>query len=472
MTSIINDAFSIISLVTVILAAFYIARQKMSYFTTIRTYFFIVCLAFATMIIFSIYSRTDLLLMSMRISVTSCIVAAVFAGVAVANLTDYPKAGSFKELFVAFINRPKPSTIAYMTIMVIVLALTWVPQLYPSVPQFNTGPQYDVLSGGEIVVGRYELWFGIVMLAMLISFLLYPVLKLVLLSKTVKTKKVGLSIRMFGICLGAIAFSLFVFNVISAAQRYYLTELGYFFDSIFFCLIAYSFEGSTILSAFIEDVVIPPKPPELAPPVCAKADVFSTTLGLKHEQMEGINILLEFDPQSRYENVIKDFATEALDNTKPTVIFTRRGSAIHSSLSEYKGVKFFCLTENVSVPKEFSENQVLLPSRDTSLMLGILDSALKAHPQVAINVVFDNLSDLLLSIGFDKTYRFIKFALEILYSPKNTVLFLLNQTAQDPKITSHIRNLFGNQVSFGKEGMQVTKLSEPEPMIEMIKSAS
>jgi len=424
------------------------------------------------MIICSIYSRMDLSLIVTRISMTSCIISAVFAGVAAANLTDYPKATSFKDLFVAFVNRPKLSIIAYMTVMLVVLALTWFPQLYPSVPQFYTRLQYDVLSGGTIAVASYEPWYVIVIYAMLTSFLLYPVLKFILLSKTVKIKKASLSIKMFGISLGVIGFSLFIFNVISLVQRYYLTELGYFFDSIFCCLIAYSFESTTVLSAFIEDVAIPPQPPALAPPVYTKANVFSTTLGLEHQQMEGMNILLEFDPQAHYEKVVQDFAIEALANTKPTVIFTRRGSAIHSSSSEQKGVKFFYLTEHTSVPKELSENEMLLPSHDTSLLLTILDKALKVHPQVAITVVFDNLSDLLLSIGFDKTYRFMKYVLEILDSPKSTFLFLLNQTAHDPKITSYIRNLFSNQVSFGKEGMQITKLSKSEPMIEMTASAS
>jgi purine-nucleoside phosphorylase len=101
-------------------------------------------------------------------------------------------------------------------------------------------------------------------------------------------------------------------------------------------------------------------------------------------------------------------------------------------------------------------------------MLGILDKTLKAYPHSIVNVVFDNLSDLVLSIGFDKTYRFVKYALEILTSPKTTVLFLLNQSAHDPQITSNLRGLFSNQIFFGKEGMQTVKLSKTEmAMIEM-----
>jgi len=200
--------------------------------------------------------------------------------------------------------------------------------------------------------------------------------------------------------------------------------------------------------------------PEIAPITGGQQHAFSKTFGLNHQQMVGRRILLEFDPASHYEKVLRDFATEALVNLEPIIIFTRRGSAIHSSLRERKTVKFFCLTQQVSAPKEFSENEMLLPSNDTSLMLDVFDKTLKAHPEGVVNVVFDSLSDLVLSVGFEKTYRFMRYAVEMLASPRNTVLFLLNQNAHDPKVASSLRGLFSDQVFFGKEGIQTVKLSK------------
>jgi len=212
------------------------------------------------------------------------------------------------------------------------------------------------------------------------------------------------------------------------------------------------------VKSFIEEFFLYP----VAPTIRTQQHAFSKTLGLNHQQMAGRKILLEFDPESHYEEVIQDFATEALANVEPTVIFTRRGNAIHSSLRGQKAVKFFCLTQQVSVPKEFSENEMLLPSNDTSLMLDVFDKTLKAHPQGVVNVVFDSLSDLILSVGFEKTYRFMRYAVEMLASPRNTVLFLLNQNAHDPKVASSLRGLFSDQISFGKEGIKTVKLSKAE----------
>jgi hypothetical protein len=211
-----------------------------------------------------------------------------------------------------------------------------------------------------------------------------------------------------------------------------------------------------LVKSFIEEFFAP----EIAPITGDRQHAFSEIFGLNHQQMGGKRILLEFDPASQYEKVIQDFATEALAHREPIVIFTRIGSTIRSSLSEQKGVKFFCLTQQVSAPKEFSENEMLLPSNDTSLMLDVFDKTLKAHPQGVVNVVFDSLSDLILSVGFEKTYRFMRYAVEMLASPRNTVLFLLNQNAHDPKVASSLRGLFSDQTSFGKEGIQTIKLSE------------
>jgi uncharacterized protein YjgD (DUF1641 family) len=91
-------------------------------------------------------------------------------------------------------------------------------------------------------------------------------------------------------------------------------------------------------------------------------------------------------------------------------------------------------------------------------MLDVLNKTLNVHPQGAINVVFDSLSDLVLSIGFEKTYYFMTYAAEMLASPKVTALFLLNRAAHDPEVASSLRGLFSNQVSFGKRGVETIKL--------------
>lgn len=208
---------------------------------------------------------------------------------------------------------------------------------------------------------------------------------------------------------------------------------------------------------FLGQFIYPTKPS-----VPSALGVFSRNLGLDHQQMIGRKVLFEFDPASNYERAITDFVAEAVTNTEQIMVFTRKGSAVHSNLQENKNAKFFYLTQQLSVPKEISENELLLPSADTSLLLGIIDKILKVYPYKVINMVFDNLSDIVLSVGFDKAYNFIKYALEILASPNVTVLFLLNKNAHDLQILSNIRSLFSEQISYGKNGIQIIKLSKAE----------
>jgi len=216
--------------------------------------------------------------------------------------------------------------------------------------------------------------------------------------------------------------------------------------------------GAESVESFVEQFFVHP----VGPTTQSQLNAFSKNFGLNHQQIVGRKILFEFDPKSHYEKVIQDFSAEALANVEPVVVFTRRGSAIHSSLNEQKAVKFFCLTQQVSTPKEFSENEMLLPLNDTSLMLDVFDKTLKAHPQGNINVIFDSLSDLLLSFGFEKTYRFMRYAIEMLASPRNTTVFLLNQNAHDSKVESSLRGLFSNQIFLGKDGIKTLKLPKAQ----------
>jgi len=221
-------------------------------------------------------------------------------------------------------------------------------------------------------------------------------------------------------------------------------------------LVGHVLVGDESVESIVEKFFIP----AVAPSAPGQSHVFSKSLGLKHQQVVGKKILLEFDPSSTYEKLVQDFVNEAIANEEPMFVFTRIGSTIHSSLSENSAVRFFCLTQQTSVPKEVSESEILLPTSDTSLMLNVFDKMLKTQSAGVINIVFDNLSDLVLSIGFEKTYSFMRYVAEMLAPSRITALFLVNEIAHEAKVVSSLRSLFSNQISFGKEGMQTTKLLE------------
>jgi len=192
-----------------------------------------------------------------------------------------------------------------------------------------------------------------------------------------------------------------------------------------------------------------------------QTNTFSKALELTHRQITGRHILLDFDPSSDYEKIIGNFATEALANTEPVALFTHKGSAIYSVLGNQKALKVIFLTQSVSIPQVDAQmNAILLPANNTSLLLDALDKTLESLPQGNLNMIFDSLSSLILSVGLQKTYQFVRYALEMLASTNSTSLFLFNPDAHDPRVTSGLRSLFSNHISYRKEHLQIIKLSE------------
>jgi len=191
------------------------------------------------------------------------------------------------------------------------------------------------------------------------------------------------------------------------------------------------------------------------------ADVFSKVIGRTRQQMTGRIILFESDPSSDYEKPIRDFVTEASTNGEPVALFTHKGSVIYSALSNRGGIKILLLTQRVSAPKvNTSTNEMLLPANNTPLLLDALEKMLKKSPHDNLNIVFDSLSSLILLVGFEQTYKFVRYALDMLASENSTALFLFSPDTHDQKVVSGLRSLFSNHLSYRNESLQIVKLPE------------
>jgi len=188
-------------------------------------------------------------------------------------------------------------------------------------------------------------------------------------------------------------------------------------------------------------------------------DSFSSSIGLDHEQMVGHKILLEFDPVSDYEKVVDSLAKESMANVEPLFIFTSSTGPIHAHLAEQPAIKFFLTSISTSTPKSASENEVLLPAKNMPLILDALSKVLETYADANVCFVFDILSELLSSIGREKTFTFLRHASDMLSSKKITSLFLLNTSAHELEVVSRVRRLFPNLLTYKKDGLKVVKTS-------------
>ncbi len=179
---------------------------------------------------------------------------------------------------------------------------------------------------------------------------------------------------------------------------------------------------------------------------------FSKQFGMTHEQMVGKKILLEVDPASDYNVAISGFASEAKKNGELLFIVTNKNSALHSALPPTENASFLLLTSKIHYPQKISQKETMLPSSDVSVLLDACVKIQETHQGKTINLLFDNVSDIILRCGFEKTYQFIRLLLEALSSSKTTALFVFIPTAHDQEVSSSIRGLFQIQLKYTTDG--------------------
>ncbi len=179
------------------------------------------------------------------------------------------------------------------------------------------------------------------------------------------------------------------------------------------------------------------------------SDVFSRTVGLSHEEIAGQKILLEYDPLSGYERILRSLAREAASNFERVVLFTRLDSPIHSAMQGETGLKMFVLTSRVSYPKVESENIVLIPAFDSSLILDSMNKTIEAYAPNPFTIIFDNVSHQIFTLGAERANSFVRQALELMVSNRITGVFLLNYPSHDQKTVSMFENLFDLELVSG-----------------------
>jgi len=187
------------------------------------------------------------------------------------------------------------------------------------------------------------------------------------------------------------------------------------------------------------------------------AHAFSNRVGVTHEELIGRKFLLEFDPASDYERIVEDFAKEALANLEPIYVFTRSVSGVNEYLAQQRSIRFVLMSSSASTSKSISENQIVLPADDTPLILDILHKILNENADGTLFLIFDNLSELIMCVGFDKVYKFLLYVLEMMPSKRTTALFLLNKNAHEPNAASQIRGLFHNILAYEQNEFKVAK---------------
>lgn len=187
--------------------------------------------------------------------------------------------------------------------------------------------------------------------------------------------------------------------------------------------------------------------------VASQQQGFSKLLNMKHEDLVGNRILVEFEPTAGYEAIIESFIREFQANGDSIAVFTSVGSPVYRLLSGQEGLRIFGFSTKTSTPAKISEQTVLLPERDASLLLDALDKFVRAFSGTRLGIIFDVFTDFILSQGFEKVYSPLSSVVEMSESPNVTTMFLINEAAVDKKALNGVRGLFKVQLRLDAGGL-------------------
>lgn len=442
------------------LLLFNLQRQKLSYFYNIRSLFytwtiFFILLAYSR-IFFSSITSPEIVVYRTKVSLTISSLMAMIFGSLAAIVGHYTETKSVQEFLSKIFKKPYPLLLIYYIICVACI----LPLIFTT--PFHVTELKNLLTGDVEYAAVYETWYKFLIVSLGVAVLLYPCLTFFKVSKQLKSEKIRKSLRIFVVSLVTYTLSSPLLTII---RRYGYSEyeLIYLCHAVLLAVMWYGFKESTVFSRFFEETPYPKTSRPLSKSLSEDmSNAFSQPLKISHHQLIGRKILLEFDVTSNYEEIVKNFVSECQTNGGMPIIFTRKGSSVHASITNRAAVQLLLLTTNVSVPTLGSlENETLLPAEDTSLMLNALSKLIEIRSE-KVCVVYDNISELMFSVGFERAYAFVRYFIEMLdsFPQKITALFLLNPEAHDEKVVSSLRGLFRDQIAYEKGRLIIIKLSE------------
>jgi hypothetical protein len=315
-----------------------------------------------------------------------------------------------------------------------------------------SGKTVPSVTSALVPITVFTNFYLLLLLVILAVFILFPSSLLVLAARKVKDPSVSRVLNTLPIIWSAIGVDLLFFNGYLLSRNFDATPFGYLIASVAFGVSALVFRRASLLTAFFEPISQTGKTTAEFP--------FTERLGVPATFLPGRTLLLEADPSVAYEQIVTDFARQSISNNNTVYVFTAKGSPIFNALQKTNGVRFYILSTKVSYPKpeENEPSQILIPSNDQAVILDLIDKtifAAAAPGQVAL--VFDSISDMVLSGGFEGTYKFVKQVNETTGNGRTSALFLMTLGAHDEKVVSFIRSLFPTQLVDDASGLRVTR---------------
>ncbi|MDG7007212.1 MAG: hypothetical protein JRN06_03075 [Nitrososphaerota archaeon] len=278
-------------------------------------------------------------------------------------------------------------------------------------------------------------------------FLVYPTALMLLGSSKVKESRLRSSI--VGLALGwATVSAIYVFAEVYAWDlKVDATGLMYLANAVIFYVVIRNFRRSASLAGFVEHGV----------PVPTRGTAPNESMSPLTGALAGKKLLYEVDPSLSYDRSLRQTLEELAWAGHAVFVFTPKSSPLHNTLSGGTGLKFFLSSLGISYVKVSEKTgEVLIPQSDTAVILDVADKTLGSRGGKVV-FVFDSVTDMLLSAGLEKTYKFLKQFLELLHEPRSTGFFVFIKVAHGDREVNLLRGIFPNIYLEDKEGSRIIK---------------
>jgi len=358
-----------------------------------------------------------------------------------------PEGQGLRELLVSII-RQKTAGILYIVVFAVVIGsdiyLVFVSPFNPVV--------VPNIAGIMVLSTQFDPSYVYLILLVLLLFLTYPTSLFLLARMKTKDKAVRRALLLLPIVWSGIGIDLAVFNGIFLSLGYDYVAVGYLFAAIAFAITATIFRRASLLSGFFGPM------PNLPTKTSAPAFPFSSDLKIDPQTLIGRTFLFLTDPSTSYEKVVDDLAVELLSNKCYAFVFTSKRSPIQTSLSKIKGVRYYILTSSVSYPRGTDvPDEILVPQNDQAILLDIIQKTILSDPEAKLGIIYDNISDMILSSSVESSYKFLKQANEIIDPKRVMAMFLFTPGAHDDRTVNLVKALFANHIVMVKDVPQLAR---------------
>jgi hypothetical protein len=455
----ISPAIDLFALAITAVSGYYMYRQKTTSYQNVRVTLLSVYVVACILVLFELF-RIGIISKSQTISsiplmdiytvgsTSLVLLNAWLLTVAAVGTYLRPKAPQFRKIIYEIYNHVDHSILFSAFTAVVVFSgislFVFRPYTIPSQGIQN-------LWGVTVFSTNFYATYLITLLVVLLLFLFYPTPMLILAARKVANKAIKRGLIILAACWAAIALDFLIFDgYVWSVVQIDANDIMYLVFASIFSVTAVIFRNASTLAGFFEARQESTKVPESHP--------FSGRLGMENNFLQGKTFLLEIDPSTPYETAVKEFALENISNKSIVFAFTTKGNPVYRTLSEGIDVKFYLMSADVSYPKPTGmPNEVLVPQSDVAVILHLINQTMTSTEGNGIALIFDNVSDLILSSGFENTYKFLKQANQVLSEPRVTSIFLMTKNAHEEREVLLVKSLFANHISVDGTGLHITR---------------